>query len=99
MSNRRYYVIMKSGRKFCIEEYGDPHVSWGNVIPGQNKIEKVSSKVDEIIDDSNTQITKENGYKNICMLEMGTSPIAYIGALDKSGVERFEGADFVTYLD
>ena len=99
MSNRRYYVYMKSGRKFCVEEFGDPHIQWGNVIPGQNKIEKVTSKMSEVIDESNTQIKKENGYKNICMLEMGTSPMAYIDALDKSGVERFEGADFVEYMD
>jgi len=33
------------------------------------------------------------------MLETGTSPMAYIEALDASGVERFEGADFVKYLD
>jgi len=30
---------------------------------------------------------------------MGTSPMAYIDALDTSGVERFEGADFVKYMD
>jgi hypothetical protein len=99
MSNRRYYVYMKSGRKFCVEEYGDPHVSWGNVIPGQNKIEKVSSKMSEVIDDSNTIITKENGYKNICMFEMGTSPMAYIDAIDSSGVERLDELKCVTYLD
>ena len=29
----------------------------------------------------------------------GTSALAYIDALDASGVERFENADFVTYLD
>lgn len=40
-NNRRYFVYMKSGRKFCVEEFGDPHVSWGNVIPGRSAIEKV----------------------------------------------------------
>lgn len=99
MNNRRYFVYMNSGRKFCVEEIGDPFVKWGNVIPGQNKIEQVTSKMSEIIDESNSEITKENGFKNICILEMGTSPMAYIEALDASGVERFEGADFVTYLD
>ena len=99
MSNRRHFVYMKSGRKFCVEEFGYAHTDWGNVIPGTNKVEKVKSKVDEVIDESNTEITKDNGYKNICMLEKGTSPIAYIEALDTSGVERFEGADFVTYED
>ena len=99
MSNRRYYVVMKSGRKFCIEEFGDPHITWGNVIPGQNQIEKVGSKVDEVINESNTQITKDNGFKNICMLKVGTSPMAYIESLDDSGLERFEDADFVKYIN
>lgn len=90
---------MNSGRKFCVEEYNDPHQIWGNVIPGKDKVEKVTSKVDEIINDSNTFITKDNGFKNICMLDKGTSPIGYIDALDKSGVQRFEELDCVTYLD
>jgi len=90
---------MKSGRKFCVEEYGDPHIKWGNIDPATKRLEIVKSKDDEIIDKTNTFITKENGFRNICMLEMGTSPMAYIEALDDSGVERFEGADFVTYED
>ena len=98
-NNRRYFVYMNSGRKFCVEEFGDPHVSWGNVIPGRSAIGKVTSKIDEVITEANSHITPENGFKNICMLEMGTSPMAYLDALDKSGVERFEEADFVTYLD
>jgi hypothetical protein len=99
MSDRRYYVFMKSGRKFCVEEYGKTYTDWGNYNPATKKIEKVASKSSEIIDDTNTQITKENGYKNICMLETGTSPMAYIEAIDASGVERFENVDFVTYED
>ena len=99
MNNRRYFVYMKSGRKFCVEEYGRVYSDWGNVIPGANKVEKVKSKVDDIIDDTNTFITKENGFKNICMLDKGTSPMAYLDAIDSSGVERLEELDCVTYLD
>lgn len=99
MSDRRYYVIMKSGRKFCVEEFGRSHTDWGNYNPATHKIEKVTSKYNDEIDETNTQITKENGYKNICMLEPGTSAMAFIEALDASGVQRFEGADFVKYLD
>jgi len=99
MSNKRYYVVMKSGRKFCVEEYGYTHSSWGNVNPATKKLEIVKSKEDDIIDETNTQITKENGFKNICFLETGTSAIGYIDAIDSSGVERFEGASFVKYED
>lgn len=98
MSNRRYRVYMQSGRKFMVEEYGEPYVRWGNVIPGQDKLELVHCKMDEPIDDSNTQITKENGYKNIVMLDMGVSPLGYIEAIDKSGVQKFERLDCGKYL-
>ncbi len=97
MTDRRYMVVMQSGRRFMVEEFGHSRTDWGNYNPATKQIEKVTSKSNEVIDESNTEITKGNGFKNICMLEPGTSPLAYIEALDKSGVERFEGADFVTY--
>lgn len=99
MSNRRYYVYTKSGRKFCVEEYGISHTDWGNLNPATGKIEKVTAKNNDIIDETNTKITKENGFKNICFLEKGTSALAYIEALDKSGIQRLENADFVKYED
>ena len=98
MSNRRYMVYCKSGRKFMVEEYGHSHTDWGNYNPATKQIEKVSSKLDEIIDETNTQITKENGFKTIVMLDKGTSPLGYIEALDKSGVEKFEKLDCGKYL-
>lgn len=97
MSNRRYMVYMKSGRKFMVEEYGHAHTDWGNYNPATKKIETVKSKVDEIIDESNTQITKENGFKGIVMLDKGVSPLGYIDALDRSGLDRFEKLDCGTY--
>ncbi len=96
-SNRRYWVYLKSGRKFLIEEYGDPHTDWGNVNPATKKIEKVAAKNSEIIDDSNTQI-KGDQFKTIVMLNAGTSPLAYIDALDKSDVDYFEELDCGQYL-
>lgn len=98
MSNRRYTVHLKSGRKFMVEEIRDPHVSWGNVNPATKRLESVYAKMDDVITEANSQITKENGFKNICMLAAGTSPLGYIDALDNSGVERIEN-EFVKYLD
>lgn len=98
MATGRFFVIMKSGRKFCVEPYGDFHTEWGNVIPGTKKIEKVTAKDVEVIDETNTIIKKENGYKNICFLDPGTSPMAFLELLDKSGVERIE-LDCVKYVD
>lgn len=94
--NKRYWVILKSGRKFLVEEYGYVHTEWGNINPSTKKLEKVGIKDNEIIDETNTKITKENGFKTIAFLAPGTSPLAYIDALDELGVDRIE-AEFVTY--
>lgn len=91
-------VYTKSGRKFMVEEFGDPHIDWGNVNPATKKLEKVGSKMSEIIDESNTQITSDK-FKNIIMLDKGTSPLGYIDALDNSGIDRFEEISFGKYLN
>ena len=99
MSNRRYMVYLQSGRKFMVEEFGDPHIGWGNYNPATKKLELIHCKEDEIIDESNTKITSENGFKNIVMLNPGTSPLGYIEAIDASGIERFEKLDCGEYLN
>ena len=98
METGRYWVIMKSGRKFMVEEWGDNHVQWGDIDPATKKLHKIRVKDMEIIDETNTMITKENGFKNICLLSPGTSPLGYIDLLDDSGVERIE-SKYVQYVD
>lgn len=97
MSNRRYMVYMKNGRKFMVEEIGDPHISWGDIDPATKKLNHVYSKMDDIIRPEESAITKENGFKNIVNLNPGTSPIGYIEAICDSGVERFEKLDCGVY--
>lgn len=93
MESGRYWVIMKSGRKFLVEEFGDKnHVQWGDIDPATKKLNKVKIKDVEEINEENSLIKKERGFKNICFLEPGTSPLAYIDALDDSGLERIEMA-------
>lgn len=82
-----------------VEEFGDPHTIWGDIDPATKGLNKIKSKIDEVIDNSNTEITVENGFKNIVMLNPGTSPLAYIEAIDKSGVEKFEQLDCGKYAD
>lgn len=89
---------MRSGRKFLVEEWGTNHTQWGDIDPATKKLNKIRVKDVEVIDESNTLITKEKGFKNICFLEPGTSPLAYIDALDDSGLERLE-LDVVKYED
>ncbi len=94
--NKRYWVITKSGRKFCVEEIGYVHTEWGNINPATKKLEKVEAKNDDIIDETNSQITPDK-FKTICYLAPGTSPLAYIDALEDLGVERIE-LDVVNYI-
>jgi len=91
-------VIMQSGRKFMVEEWGSNYVQWGDIDPATKKLNKIKVKDMEIIDTKNTMITKENGFKNICFLSPGTSALGYIDALDNSGLERIE-IDCVQYED
>lgn len=100
MSSERFFVVMKSGRKFCVEPIGDVRTDWGNITFGERKgLETVASKETNTINESNSIITKENGYKNICYLSPGTSPFGYLDILDKSGIERIEGSKWVRYVD
>jgi hypothetical protein len=98
MESGRYWVVMKSGRKFMVEEWGSNYVQWGDIDPATKKLHKVKVKDVEIIDDTNTMITKENGFRNICFLSPGTSALGYIDLLDDTGVERIE-SEFVKYED
>lgn len=95
---RRYKVIMQSGRQFMVEEWGNPYVRWGNVNPATCQLEQVKAAADEVIGAHNTQITQANGFKNICLLSPGTSPIGYIETLDASGLQRIESS-YVKYDD
>lgn len=97
--SERMYVIMKSGRKFCVEAIGDVYSDWGDIDPATKKLHKVSAKGTNTINESNSIITKENGFHNICYLDPGTSPFGYIECLDTSGVERLEGCKWVRYID
>ncbi|MES2775336.1 MAG: hypothetical protein V4722_14195 [Bacteroidota bacterium] len=98
MTTGRYWVIMKSGRKFMVEEWADNYVQWGDIDPATKKLHKVVVKDAELINESNTRITKENGFKNIAFLSPGTSALGILDVLDKSGVERIE-SEYVKYED
>ena len=98
MESAKYTVIMKSGRKFVVEEWGTNHTQWGDIDPATKKLHKIRVKDVEVIDEDNTIITKENGFKNICFLSPGTSPLGYLDALDSSGVDKIE-CDYIKYTE
>jgi hypothetical protein len=98
METGRYMVVMQSGRKFMVEEWGSNYVQWGDIDPATKKMNKVKVKDVELINETNTLITKQHGFKNICFLAPGTSALGYIDLLDSSGLERIE-SEFIEYED
>ncbi|HEV7781660.1 MAG TPA: hypothetical protein VGO58_10370 [Chitinophagaceae bacterium] len=71
METGRYWVVMRSGRKFMVEEWGNNYVQWGDIDPATKKLNKVKVKDSDLINETNTLIKKENGFKNICFLSPG----------------------------
>jgi hypothetical protein len=57
---------------------------WGSIDPATGKMMNKPGfrKYHGAVDESESMITPENGFKNITMLEPGTSPLAYIDILD-----------------
>jgi hypothetical protein len=96
METGRYWAIMKSGRKFMVEEWDSNYVQWGDIDPATKTLHKVKVKPVEQINEHYTLIKKENGFKNICFLAAGTSALGYIDALDSSGLERIVCSE-ITY--
>jgi hypothetical protein len=81
--NGRFYVIdHKTGRKFCIEPIGDSHIKWGDINPATKKVEgNYGEKYPGSIHIDDSIITKENGYKNIIVGEIGQSPTDIINSI------------------
>ena len=81
----RYYVTdIESGRKFCVEPIGNSHPEWGDVDPVSKKMTgSYGEKYKGCIDEKESIITEENGFKNIVTLPAGESPDSYINKLLK----------------
>ena len=82
----RYYIIDKeSGRKFCVEPIGNPHITWGDVDPASKSITgHYGEKHKGSINESESIITPENGFKNIVTLPPGVSPDEYLREILKN---------------
>jgi hypothetical protein len=96
METGRYMVIMQSGRKFMVAAWGTNYVQWCDIDPATKKLNKITVKDTEVIDEHNTKTTAANGFKNICFLSPGTSALGYIDLSDATGLQRIV-SDFVKY--
>ena len=88
-STGRFLVTsVRTGKTYAVEPVGDPHVKWGSVDPsdsgekGKLMHKKGDGKYRGSIDPEDSLITEQNGFRNIQMLDPGTSPHAAIEALD-----------------
>ena len=85
MSNTGRYFITKGGRTFCVEPIGGNHTVWGDIDPASKKITgDYGSKYVGCVDEAESIITEENGFKNIMTLPAGTSPDSVISELLKN---------------
>lgn len=75
---------IRTGKTYYVEPIGDPHLEWGSLDQSTGKltVKKGWKKFRGSIDESQSLITKENGFDNIHSLPIGNSPLAYINELD-----------------
>jgi hypothetical protein len=97
MNTATYKVLMKSGRRFLVEELGNNAIQWNGNHTGQS-VKTALVKEVVTINKTDALSSKENGFKNSCFVAAATSAIEYINTLDALGLERME-SDTVRYLD
>lgn len=79
----------KTGKTYYVEPVGDPHTKWGDVDPATKKITgEYGDKNRGSIDENESIITEENGFKNIVILPAGYSPISYIEELESRYIKE-----------
>jgi hypothetical protein len=83
-TGRHMIVSLRTGKRYFIEPIGDPHIKWGSIDPATGNLmnKKGAGKYKGSIDEKDSLITEENGFKNIKVHKPGVSPYAYIDELD-----------------
>lgn len=82
-TGRHMIYSYRTGKTYAIEPMGDPHIKWGDLNPATGKVEgKYGKKHRGSIDEKDSLITEDNGFKNIKIFKPGQSPYAHIDALD-----------------
>ena len=82
-TGRFVVVSMRTGHKYYVEPLDGKKVKWGDLNPATGKVEgSYGSKYKGSINEKDSLITEENGFKNIKYLKPGQSPDKYIDELD-----------------
>ena len=74
----------RTGKTYCVEPIGYVKTNFGSIDPATGDLmhKKGDGKYRGSIDAEDSLITEENGFKNIIMLDPGTSPYLAIDAID-----------------
>lgn len=73
-----------TGKKYYVEPIGGLHSNWGDVNPATKKVEgSYGNKFKGSINESESLITKENGFEEITYSGIGTSPFSEIERRDR----------------
>ncbi len=82
----RFIVVSKrTGRKYFVEPIITAHTpKWGSIDPATGELmhKKGDGKYRGGIKEDESLIKEENGFKNIKLLDVGVSPLAYIDMID-----------------
>ncbi len=84
-TGRFIVTSLKTGRKYYVEPLdGGGRTDWGDLNPATKRLEgSYGSKYQGSVKESESLITKENGFCNIVTLPAGYSPLEYIEQIDK----------------
>jgi hypothetical protein len=74
----------RTGKTYCVEPIGYVKTNFGSIDPATGNLmnKKGHDKYRGSIDPEDSLITEDNGFKNIIMLEPGTSPFNAIDVID-----------------
>lgn len=85
-TGRQVITSQRTGKTYAIEpvELTRVDTAWGSIDPATGKLmnKKGHDKYRGAIDKEDSLITEENGFKNIVMLDAGTSPYHAIDLMD-----------------
>lgn len=83
-TGRSVVFSARTGKTYAIEPIGNVKTEWGSIDPATGNLmnKKGHDKYRGSIDAKDSLITEENGFKNIAVLDAGTSPYHAIDILD-----------------
>ena len=83
-SGRFMVISFVTGVKYFVEPIGKPHTHWGDIDPATKKVQgSYGNKYRGSIDEKDSLITVENGFKCIGMTGIGGSPFPEIERRDR----------------